>query len=272
MNVKKIRIIGIGSFADVFQGKINDTEIAIKHRKNDDIANVARFNKECEILKSLNHINILKYVDQDDKHLYTELQDFDLSKIINSICTTEKDQDRSDIMLDVAKGLDYIHNRPNAIIHRDLKPENIFIKYDKFTDTFRTVIGDFGLAVVADETGKYTSIKIAGSAIFMAPEIIISEKGAIYSAASDIWAYGVIYWNIITGKEPYSEATDLKCFRHNLKNGSRLNFKDIQGDAKLFALIEQTWSNTSNRPIAKKFIEYLTISSNSSNKKRKLIR
>ena len=119
-----MKIIGKGSFAKVYIGKFNNADVAVKHHISNNKLHVERFNAECIILKSLNHPNILKHIHHDDTFLYTDLFDSDLS---NMIFDTHIDEDIHHIMLNVAKGLNYIHNLPEIIIHRDIKPENILI-------------------------------------------------------------------------------------------------------------------------------------------------
>ena len=84
------------------------------------------------------------------------------------------------------------------VIHRDLKPANIFLK-----DT-EIKLADFGFAMKASDGKKYCSYNV-GSPIYMPPEALNENK---YSFKSDIWAIGVIFYEILTGKTPWKAKTE----------------------------------------------------------------
>ncbi len=86
----------------------------------------------------------------------------------------------------------------NAIVHRDLKPANIFISDSEVK------IADFGFAMKNSDSKKYSSYNV-GSPIYMPPEALNDNK---YSFKSDIWALGVIYYEMLTGKTPWRAKTE----------------------------------------------------------------
>ena len=80
------------------------------------------------------------------------------------------------------------------IIHRDLKPANIFLTSDK-----NLKIGDFGISKGLDKTSGLAST-FAGTAVYIAPEV---HGGLKYNMMADLWALGVIFFEIITLKKPF---------------------------------------------------------------------
>ena len=89
----------------------------------------------------------------------------------------------------------YLHLMKAKIIHRDLKPENILLDEDG-----NIKIADFGFAIFEDEIEKEKLIK-AGSSYYMPPEVV---KNNAYSYKSDVWALGVIFYELSMGKRPWS--------------------------------------------------------------------
>ena len=85
-----------------------------------------------------------------------------------------------------------------SIIHRDLKPANIFLKSGEIK------IADFGFAMKSTDGKKYYSYNV-GSPIYMPPEALNENK---YSFKSDIWALGVIFYEMLTGKTPWKAKTE----------------------------------------------------------------
>ncbi|KAL7423728.1 serine/threonine protein kinase [Cryptotrichosporon argae] len=126
--------------------------------------------------------------------------------------------------------IEFMHER--EIIHRDLKPENILLD-----DDMRIKVTDFGSAKIVggdkpdDAEGSKRSF--VGSADYVSPEVLRSEP-ATY--ASDIWAFGVIIYDFITGKSPFRSATEYLTFQKVLAR--QLTFPD-EFDADARDLVEQ---------------------------------
>lgn len=100
--------------------------------------------------------------------------------------------------LDIARGMEYIHAQ--GIIHRDLKPENVLISEES-----RLKIADFGIAceeayrdVFTDDPGTYR---------WMAPEMI---KRKYYGRKVDVYSFGLILWEMVTGTIPYEDMTPIQ--------------------------------------------------------------
>lgn len=102
------------------------------------------------------------------------------------------------IILDIAIGLNYLHNRtPNIVLHRDLKPENILInKYQQIK------ISDFGISKIVDNKELTGHTGETGSYVWMAPETLKHEP---YNYKADIYSFGLIIYYVFTLSIPFSD-------------------------------------------------------------------
>ncbi|KAF6085424.1 B-Raf proto-oncogene, serine/threonine kinase [Phyllostomus discolor] len=92
----------------------------------------------------------------------------------------------------------YLHAK--SIIHRDLKSNNIFLHED-----LTVKIGDFGLATVKSRwSGSHQFEQLSGSILWMAPEVIRMQDKNPYSFQSDVYAFGIVLYELMTGQLPYS--------------------------------------------------------------------
>lgn len=159
-----------------------------------------RFLREAEIAKTLEHPNLVKVMASGagETHLYQVmemLEGSDIRKILASKTPLTWDQ-RLQIMEQVCDGLGYAHYR--GLVHRDLKPANLF-----FENSGRVRILDFGMARIQDS--KLTQAGVAlGTLNYMAPEQIRGEK---CTAASDVFSCGIIFYELITGRHPFSHGS-----------------------------------------------------------------
>lgn len=101
-------------------------------------------------------------------------------------------------MLGILRGLQYLHDDKN-LVHRDLKPQNILIMdYDDLT---KVKLIDFGLAANFD--GIICDFKACGTLLYMPPELI--NNNFAYTKETDIWAAGIILYEILTNSNPFYE-------------------------------------------------------------------
>ncbi|MBI4616406.1 MAG: protein kinase [Planctomycetes bacterium] len=110
------------------------------------------------------------------------------------------------ILAEVGDGVGHAHSR--GVVHRDLKPENVLLAAGG-----RPVVSDFGLASWREARTRLTRPgAIMGSPCYMAPEQVRGETAAIGPPA-DVWALGVMLYEVLTGKLPFQEAPGLALFR-----------------------------------------------------------
>ncbi|ETN64395.1 mixed lineage kinase [Anopheles darlingi] len=199
-------VIGVGGFSKVHRAFWNGEEVAVKASRQDDDIDVTRENvlQEAKLFWSLKHPNIvaLKSVCLDPQRPCLVME-FARGGSLNKILTGRKIPPNVlvDWAIQIARGMKYLHcEAPISVIHRDLKSSNVLISEsiqegNLLNKTLK--ITDFGLAREAYRT---TRMSAAGTFAWMPPEVI---KSGTYSKASDVWSYGVLLWELLTGETPY---------------------------------------------------------------------
>lgn len=166
----------------------------------DDPDAMARFEREAKILASLNHPNIAAIYGVEDRALIMEMvEGRNLSGPLPLVTAL-------DYAEQIAAALDAAHEK--GIVHRDLKPANIRITPDGVVKVL-----DFGLAKAtpprADSENSTTATlgtqlgTIMGTAAYMAPE---QARGQIVDKRADIWAFAVVFYELLTGRRPFHGA------------------------------------------------------------------
>jgi serine/threonine protein kinase/Tol biopolymer transport system component len=196
-----------------------DRKVAIKSLPAEVVGNpeiLSRLKREAKILASLNHRNIAAIYDEleadDKRYLILEYVAGDTltERIKRGAVPWEK---ALSIALQVAEGLYAAHNR--AVIHRDLKPGNI-----KITDEENIKLLDFGIAKAVrierpdDESNLTKPGKIIGTPVYMSPEQV---RGEVVDHRSDIWSFGCVLFEMLTGKVPFAAKTSSDVVANILK-------------------------------------------------------
>ncbi|MEM6281320.1 MAG: serine/threonine-protein kinase, partial [Chloroflexota bacterium] len=197
------RVIGQGGMGKVHIGMDMRTRqrVAIKAIKQDVFStdpNMAeRFQREADALRKLNHPNIVKMFDWieegDDTYIVLEyVGGGDLRKLL------QKEEDLPvgrvlEIALDLCDALARAH-RLN-IIHRDIKPANVLLADD---DTPR--LTDFGIAKMTDRTAVTETGSLVGTYAYISPEQCMGQPP---TPKSDVWAFGVMLYELLAGTRPY---------------------------------------------------------------------
>ncbi|XP_032891123.1 serine/threonine-protein kinase WNK4 isoform X1 [Amblyraja radiata] len=198
--------LGRGSFKTVYKGLDTETtmEVAwceLQTRKLSK-AERQRFSEEVEMLKGLQHPNIVRFYDSFKSSvkghkcivLVTELMTSGTLKTYLKRFRAMKNKVLQRWSRQILKGLQFLHTRSPPIIHRDLKCDNIFIT----GPTGSVKIGDLGLATLKSASFAKSVI---GTPEFMAPEMY-EEK---YDEAVDVYAFGMCLLEMATSEYPYSE-------------------------------------------------------------------
>lgn len=189
-----VKLVGSGSTSKVYLDKNGYAikRIKLKHIKHGRLF----FNKEIDIIKQLDHPNIIKLIDyiEDEKRsiaylIFEYCPRGDLGEFLKGRPLKEKHVKR--IMKELASGLRYLLSK--NIFHRDLKPKNILMMDDKSIK-----ITDFGLAKKTNPSDL--SETICGSPLYMAPEIMKKNK---YCIKSDLWSIGIMLYEMVTGNVPF---------------------------------------------------------------------
>lgn len=163
----------------------------------DDENFVRRFGQEAKAAAGLNDQNVVNVFDQGEELGVPYLvMEFIQGETLRDVLKRQKRLTAAqaiEISEAVLKGLAAAHRA--GYIHRDLKPENVFL-----SDDGRIKIGDFGLARTADNHTT-TSQGLMGTVAYVAPELV--TRGAAADARSDIYAFGVMLYEMLTGAQPF---------------------------------------------------------------------
>lgn len=197
--------IGSGGFGIVYYGKLADgREIAVKLLTNDSYQGIREFLNEVALLSRIHHRNLvtfLGYSQQDGKNIlvYEYMHNGTLKEHLrggpNDVKITSWVK-RLEIAEDAAKGIEYLHTGCSpTIIHRDVKSSNILL--DK---NMRAKVADFGLSKPAVD-GSHVSSIVRGTVGYLDPEYYVSQQ---LTEKSDIYSFGVILLELISGHEPIS--------------------------------------------------------------------
>ncbi|KAM8863032.1 serine/threonine-protein kinase WNK2 isoform 9-T10 [Spinachia spinachia] len=198
--------LGRGSFKTVYKGLDTETwvEVAWCELQDRKLSKVERqrFKEEAEMLKGLQHPNIVRFYDfwesplKGKKYivLVTELMTSGTLKTYLKRFKVMKPKVLRSWCRQILKGLHFLHTRTPPIIHRDLKCDNIFIT----GPTGSVKIGDLGLATL--KAASFAK-SVIGTPEFMAPEMYEEH----YDEAVDVYAFGMCMLEMATSEYPYSE-------------------------------------------------------------------
>lgn len=202
-------IIGRGAFSIVYKGfhESLNLPVAIKMMRHDlaiEADFLDTFHNEAKTIASLDHENIVKVYDIDERYrtLFIIMEYLEGESLANMLQHLKSIPPTlvADFIVQICKALSYAHEK--NIIHRDINPTNIIVQRSD-----RVKILDFGLACRIG-TEDFSN---AGTASYMAPEQI---KGAPVDARTDIYALGICAYEMVTGKKPFPKK-DLKALLHN---------------------------------------------------------
>lgn len=245
--------IGSGSFGVVYkiQHKQSKQFFVLKVAKEMNEQTL----KEANILRTLNHPNIVRYIEcyyNKDNRTFNIIMEYcdggNLQELIDKHKKSKQYIDENtikQIAIKILTALDHIHRK--NIMHRDLKPANIFL--NKNGDV---KIGDFGLAKKLEASYAHS---IAGSFLYMAPEIMDNAKG--YNNKTDIWSFGIILYEMITNTLPFDDDFSLVNLINKIKTG---NYNRIQRniDINLIRLCDMCLNkNYKLRPDARQALDVL---------------
>lgn len=217
MSIKKlgryelIRVLGKGAMGLVYEGRDPnlDRRVAIKTIKVENLSEEAaaeyevRFRTEARSAARLQHPNIVSVYDSDrDGDIAFLVMEFiagdDLKHHLDKGELYSLEQSLT-IMTDLLSALDYAHRQ--SIVHRDIKPANLLIE-----TSGRVKLTDFGVARIQDsgETTR-TQGSIVGTLKYMSPEQV---QGLPIDARADLFAAGIVLYQLLTGKRPFDGDTD----------------------------------------------------------------
>ena len=220
---------------------------------------VKRIKNDVDILKKLNHPNVILFVnaffsdDQKTLFLFTEYADGGNLQIkLDENKKAKKNFDEGtllDWIMQISLALKYIHE--NNIMHRDIKPSNILLM-DNIAK-----LGDFGVAKALNSNLKHAKTMVA-TPQYLAPEIINKQN---YSFKADIWSLGVTFFQLMYLTYPFEGKTDEE-MQKNIVAGKRKEISNSYSyDSKLVELINKMLSmRPEERPSAEDILDNTIIS------------
>src|SRR5450432_903573 len=196
-------LLGVGGMATVYRARQSSIQrdVALKvieSKLSHDSDFLKRFEREAQMIASLNHAHILKVFDygRDKDVVYLVMELLRGGSLADVMTRGALRLDKTVRVLEqVAPALDYAHHK--GIIHRDLKPQNLLLD-----EAGNTLLTDFGLAKLINETAAMTQTGLAmGTPAYMSPEQWMSDN---VDGRTDIYALGIILFQMLTGSLPFN--------------------------------------------------------------------
>ncbi|KDP26301.1 hypothetical protein JCGZ_22286 [Jatropha curcas] len=251
-NLKFENKVASGSYGDLYKGTYCSQEVAIKilkpERINSDLQK--EFAQEVFIMRKVRHKNVVQFIGACTKppslcivtefmsggsvydYLHKQKGIFKLPSLLK-------------VAIDVSKGMNYLHQ--NNIIHRDLKAANLLMDENEVVK-----VADFGVARVKAQSGVMTAE--TGTYRWMAPEVIEHKP---YDHKADVFSFGIVLWELLTGKLPYEYLTPLQAAVGVVQKGLRPTIPK-NTNSKLAELLERCWQqDPALRPDFAEIIEIL---------------
>ena len=197
--IRKIRVLGSGTFGEVALGEWLGTQVALKTQK-EQVAQMkpdfkSEFQVELSVLSQLSHSKIVRYLGACLSPPIMVLEYYSMGSLDDVIHGNRAQLSHGQslaIALDISLGMVYLHHK--KVLHRDLKPQNVLVD-----GALQARIADFGLAkhpfvVETSENG------LTGTVPYMAPEILSARP---YGLPVDVYAYAVLVNEMLTKQRPY---------------------------------------------------------------------
>jgi len=251
--------LGRGAFGVVYHGTLQHADVAIKQLQLTTMSPevTRKFLEEARVMTNLHHPNVITFygVCTEPNH-YSMVMELAQGGSLDHLLQSKKPLswgERWRIATDIGKGLLHLHSHEPPILHRDMKSANVLLDGQG-----NAKLTDFGLAKVRAETRTLSmepTGRIAGSLLWMAPELFgMSIKP---SKAADIFAYGVILWEIAARHLPYENVASPDLIPMLIKEGKREAIP--AGTPPTFArLISSCWAqDPAARPIVENIVSEL---------------
>ncbi|HEX9267741.1 MAG TPA: serine/threonine-protein kinase [Candidatus Limnocylindria bacterium] len=231
--------IGGGGMADVFRAhdRTLDRDVAVKVMRPQfatDPEFVERFHREAEALGAIDHPNIVRVVDYgagaDGRFIVMELVGGGTLRDLMRARGRVDQYAAAKIAAAIADGLEAAHLR--GVLHRDLKPDNVLLDGEG-----RPKIADFGIARLAAATAITRTGELLGTPQYLAPE---QMSGDVVDERADVYALGVILYEMLTGTQPTGGTTPSEIVSRRLRVDPRPPSRLVPLAPALSALVMRT--------------------------------
>lgn len=232
--------IGQGSCGTVYHGFWVGSDVAIKvfAEQENTLELLEDFRKEVAIMKRLRHPNVVLFMGAvlSPQHLSIVTEFLPRGSLFRLLHRNTPGMDwrrRVRMALDVARGMNYLHNLNPPIVHRDLKSSNLLV--DK---NWTVKVGDFGLSRLKHVTFLKTGSG-RGTPQWMAPELLRNEPS---NEKSDVYSFGVILWELATEQVPWMDLNPMQVVGAVGFMNQRLQVPEGV-DPKWTAMVRDCWSS-----------------------------
>jgi len=237
--------IGGGCFGSVFKGKCRGQDVAIKQLLKQDLDSkiLEDFRREVDIMTQMRHPNVVLFMgactEPGKMVIVTEL----LSFSVHDLLRKNKDitlLQRIKLAKGTAAGIAWLHGATPQIIHRDLKPNNLLVD-----EHWNVKVCDFGLSQVKLRENKIRDGKsIPGTPLWMSPEVLLGQD---VDEKADVYSFGIVLWEIITGQEPFPYMEDFKQFKNAITKLKERPVIPENTHPNLKSLMELCWDQDPNK-------------------------
>jgi tRNA A-37 threonylcarbamoyl transferase component Bud32/anti-sigma-K factor RskA len=251
----KVRITGLvarGGMAEVYTGTHHSIgQVAVKIMRgflDKDSDQLARFQREAEVIEELRHPNIVQMFEYDivDESPYLVMEYIPGPSLASYLKFLHDQKQRlpigmvAHILKSIANALDFAHSK--GIVHRDIKPANVLLRSQ--SDTIEPskplpldvepVLADFGLVRLLDSTMHTTAGSVSGTPTYMSPEQARGEK---VDKRTDIYSLGIVLYEMLAGAVPFQADTTFGMLMKHISEPP----PPIQGlSADLQAILDRT--------------------------------
>jgi len=227
--------IGFGSFSIIYKGYRLNSSVPLAIKCITKIIDMKYFHNEVELMKKVDHPNILKLLDvvKMSGKIYLILEYCNSGDLSSYISNSKSRRDDLKYFQQIFLGLEYLYDK--KILHRDIKPHNILIKNGVIK------ISDFGFAKSFEKNELITTF--CGSPLYMAPEIIKDKE---YNSKSDIWSLGVIIYELFARIHPYY-VDSRQMLWDKIKTGIVVDYSPIDNEDIVELLSNMLIDNPDNR-------------------------
>ncbi|KAH9930838.1 kinase-like domain-containing protein [Fomitopsis serialis] len=251
-----------GGCADIYLGQWNGKTVGIKAvrmTQHDPLdALMKKIAKEATLWRRLTHPNIAPFYGIDRQHFDISMiclwmPDGDILKFLKNNPSASRPQ----LLLDVARGLEYLHSDEVGIVHGDLKGPNILVDRQH-----RACLTDFGLSAALYGCDTLNTVscmtKFESTLRWMSPELLNPEGFGLHSATaskySDVYAYSMVMWEVFTGKVPFYQFDNKGTVVFKIVSGLRPQRPAASDDCSgpsdiIWSIMESCWDQLRvNRP------------------------
>lgn len=238
--IEGTEVIGTGSFGKVIRGKCRGKDVAIKvlHKPITDEPTLASFKTEVAIMSTIFHPNICLFMGAcTQPGQFFIVQEYmpggDVEKLLRNQDNKISLYRRMKMAKDAALGVNWLHCSKPSFIHRDLKSSNLLID-----ENGKVKVCDFGLAQVKPQGQNLQDDDLAkGTPLWMAPEVMQFRE---FNEKADVYSFGIVLWEFLTRKEPFSHHTNYSKFRKAVcEKGERPEIPPCEPSLRF--LIQRCW-------------------------------